>query len=156
MNSNSPCTAPQARSSRTQLRCVALLGGITWLVWHVTRHDIDHYAAAAAAVAMFILSNKVYSPTYDVWLVAFFVMVPFSRRLWLTFCAVDVAVFVTVYGYFHQLHSVAVVHAVLPILVAIRTVTLVAVIVRSTRTPLTRIHHRLSAPPTLPIGDPAR
>ena len=80
----------------------ALLGGLAWLVWHVLRHDIDHFAAAAAAVAIFIVSNKVYSPTYDVWLVAFFVMVPFSRRLWLTFCAVDLAVFITVYGYFHQ------------------------------------------------------
>jgi hypothetical protein len=135
---------------------VALVGGIAWLVWQVTRRDVDHFAAAAAAVAIFILSNKVYSPTYDVWLVAFFVMVPLSRRLWLTFCAVDLAVFVTVYGYFHQLHGVAVVHAVLPVLVAIRTVTLVAVIARSTQPGLPRVPHRSSAPPTLPVGETAR
>ena len=89
---------------------VALLGGLGWLVRHVLHHEIDPYAAAAAAVAIFILSNKVYSPTYDVWLVAFFVMVPLSRRLWLSFCAVDLAIFVTVYGYFHGLHGAAVVH----------------------------------------------
>jgi hypothetical protein len=134
----------------------ALVGGIAWLVGHVLRHDIDHFAAAASAVAIFIVSNKVYSPTYDVWLVAFFVMVPFSRRLWLTFCAVDLAVFVTVYGYFHQLASATAVHALLPVLVAIRTATLLVVIARSTRSPLTSVHNRLSAPPTLPVGETTR
>ena len=134
----------------------ALLGGVAWLVWHVLRHDIDHFAAAAAAVAIFILSNKIYSPTYDVWLVAFFVMVPFSRRLWLTFCAVDLAVFITVYGYFHRLESATAVHTLLPVLVAIRTATLVVIIARSTRTPLTRVRTRLSAVPTLPVGETTR
>ncbi len=134
----------------------ALLAGLVWLVWRVLRNDIGPFAAAAAAVAIFILSNKVYSPTYDVWLVAFFVMVPFSRRLWLAFCAVDLAVFITVYGYFHGLTSAAVVATVLPGFVVIRTATLIAMIVRSTRAPSTRARHRLSAPPTLPVGEPAR
>ena len=106
-----PCAAtPRARrrgrAARERRRAGALLGEDSHGSCGTSlRHDIDQFAAAAAAVAIFILSNKVYSPTYDVWLVAFFVMVPFSRRLWLTFCAVDLAVFVTVYGYFHQLHS---------------------------------------------------
>ena len=134
----------------------ALLGGLAWLIWRVLRNEIDQFAAAAAAVAIFILSNKVYSPTYDVWLVAFFVMVPFSRRMWLTFCAVDLAVFITVYGYFHHLHSVTVVQTLLPVFVAIRTATLVAMIARSTRASLTSVHNRLSAPPILPLGETAR
>ena len=134
----------------------ALLGGLAWLIWRVLRNEIDQFAAAAAAVAIFILSNKVYSPTYDVWLVAFFVMVPFSRRMWLTFCAVDLAVFITVYGYFHHLHSATVVQTLLPVFVAIRTATLVAMIARSTRASLTSVHNRLSAPPTLPLGETAR
>ena len=75
------------------------------------------FVAAAAAVTIFILCNKVYSPTYDVWLVVFFVLLPVSRRLWVTFCAVDLAVCLTVYGYFHGVDSRAFVHAVLPWLV---------------------------------------
>jgi hypothetical protein len=55
-----------------------------------------HGAAGAAAVAIFVPCNKVYSPTYDVWLAVCFVLLPLSRRLWVTFCVVDLAVFVTV------------------------------------------------------------
>ena len=113
---------------------VVLVAGLGWLVRHVVRHPTDPFSAAAAAVAIFVLANKVYSPTYDVWLVVFFVMVPFSRRLWLTFCAVDLAIFVTVYGYFHQLHGAALVRTLLPALVAVRTVTLLVVIGQATRT----------------------
>lgn len=135
---------------------VALLGGLVWLVWRVVRHETDAFAAAAAAVAVFVLANKVYSPTYDFWLVAFFVMVPLSRRLWLTFCAVDLAIFVTVYGYFHQLHGIGVVHALLPVLVAVRTVTLLVVIRRSTHVPPEPVDIQPSVPPAHPLGAPAR
>jgi uncharacterized membrane protein len=134
---------------------VALLGGLGWLVGHVLRHETAPFGAAAAAVAIFVLSNKVYSPTYDVWLVAFFVMVPLSRRLWLTFCAVDLAIFVTVYGYFHGLHGAPVVHVVLPAFVAIRTVVLLVVIARSTAQPMSA-PSPTSASPTLPVGSSAR
>ena len=79
-----------------------------------------------------MLCNKVYSPTYDVWLVVFFVMLPLSRRLWLTFCAVDLAVFATVYGYFGGIDSVGFVRAVLPFLVVIRTVVLLVLVAQST------------------------
>ena len=94
----------------------------------IVQQRIEPFAAAAAAVALFVLCNKVYSPTYDVWLVVFFVMVPLSRRLWITFCAVDLAVFVTVYGYFGGIDSGSFVRAVLPVLVAVRVVVLLALI----------------------------
>lgn len=68
----------------------------------------------------------------------------------------DLAVFITVYGHFHHLQTVTVVPTVLPVLVAIRTATLVVVIARSTRTPLTSAHNRLSAPPTGSLGEAAR
>jgi uncharacterized membrane protein len=137
----------------------ALVAGVAWLVWHVLRHETDAFAAAAAAVAIFLLANKVYSPTYDIWLVAFFVMVPFSRRLWLTFCTVDLAIFITVYGYFHHLHTAAAVRTALPLFVAIRTATLVVIVAHATRHVRARHHLPLAAPPTsppLPIGENAR
>lgn len=89
--------------------------------------------AAGAAVAIFLLVDKVYSPTYDLWLLAFFVLLPLSRRLWVAFCVVDVLVFATVYGHFHWGVSGHLVHVVLPVLVAVRTCVLVVFIAQAVR-----------------------
>jgi uncharacterized membrane protein len=112
---------------------VALVLSLSWLVYAASTRPIAPFNAAAAAVAIFLLCNKVYSPTYDLWLVVFFVMVPLPRRLWMTFCAVDLAVFTTVYGYFNGVDSSAFVRTVLPVLVLIRTVTLVRLITTAMR-----------------------
>jgi len=111
---------------------LAVVGGITWLVVRAVRNDLDPFAAAGAAVAICILANKVYSPTYDVWLVVFFVALPLSRQLWLTFCAVDLAVFAVVYGHFDGPVPIDVVRAMLPVLVVLRTAVLLAFVVRAT------------------------
>lgn len=111
---------------------VALLVGLTWLIARTARADLDAFAVAGAAVAIFILANKVYSPAYDVWLVAFFVMVPLARRLWLTFCAVDLAVFAVIYGHFDGPVHLDVVRAVLPVLVVLRTAVLLTIVLRAT------------------------
>ena len=128
---------------------VALAGGLGWLLFVTVDRRLAPFAVAAAAVAIFMLCNKVYSPTYDVWLVVFFVMLPFSRRLWLTFCAVDLAVFATVYGYFGGFDSVGFVRVVLPVLVVVRTGVLLTVVVGATR----RISPRS---PDSPVPQPSR
>jgi hypothetical protein len=114
---------------------VALVVGMAWLVVVTGIRRLDPFAAAAAAVAIFLLANKVYSPTYDVWLVACFVMVPLSRRLWVSFCAVDLAVFLTVYGYFHGFVSAGTLREVLPVVVAIRVAILLVLVARCTGGP---------------------
>jgi uncharacterized membrane protein len=114
----------------------ALVIGLTWLTIRATRTQLDPIAVAAAATAIFVLSNKVYSPTYDVWLVVFFVLLPISRRLWIAFCAVDLAVALTVYGYFHGADSGAFVHEVLPWLVLSRTAILIWWVITVTRAPV--------------------
>jgi hypothetical protein len=110
---------------------VVLVAGLTWLVVRTVRLDLDVFAAAGAAVAICILANKVFSPTYDVWPVAFFVMLPLGRRLWLTFCAVDFAVFAVVYGYFDGPVHLDVVRTLLPVLVVLRTAVLLTFVVRA-------------------------
>jgi uncharacterized membrane protein len=110
---------------------VALGAGMTWLTLRARRGSVGPEALAAAAVAIFLVSNKVYSPTYDLWLVPFFVLLPLSRRMWLAFCATDLAVFVTVYGYFHGFGSISEVRVVLPVLVLARTVILLRFISRA-------------------------
>ncbi len=118
-----------------RVSAVLLVLGVALLVLLALRQRLGAVQLAGASVALFVLCNKVYSPTYDVWLVLFFVMLPLGRRLWVWFCAVDVAVFVTVYGYFHGLDSLAFVHTVLPVLVAARTVALLAFITIVLRPP---------------------
>ncbi len=107
---------------------VALLGGVAWLTVRALQARVTPAAVVAAGVAIFLISNKVYSPTYDLWLVPCFVLLPLSRRMWLAFCAADLGVFVTVYGFFHGFGSMQEVGVVLPLLVLARTVILVCVI----------------------------
>jgi uncharacterized membrane protein len=116
----------------SMVSAVALVAGLTWLIVRTVRFDLDPFAAAGAAVAIGILTYKVYSPTYDVWLVVFFVMLPLSRRLWLTFCAIDLAVFAVVYGYFDGPVHLDAVRTVLPVLVVLRTAVLLTVVARAT------------------------
>jgi len=114
---------------------IALTGSVAGLVVCTVRRRLDAFAAAGAAVALFVLCNKVYSPTYDLWLVAFFVMIPLGRRVWVAFCAVDLAVFLVVYGHFDGPLTVGVVRSVLPALVVVRTVVLLTVVARATAMP---------------------
>lgn len=104
---------------------IVLAIGIGWLTIYAARVRLQPAALAAIAVVIFVLGNKVYSPTYDLWLVPFFVLLPIERRLWLGFCTVDLAIFVNVYGRFHGLQSAGVALAIMPFLVVTRAVILI-------------------------------
>jgi hypothetical protein len=114
---------------------VALAAGLIWLTVVTVRRRLLPFGAAAAAIVLFVVTGKVYSPTYDLWLVVFFVLLPIGRRLWLSFVAVDLCVFVLVYGYFHGVASGGLVRGLLPVLVVARTAVLVALLVEATRRP---------------------
>ncbi len=118
----------------------ALALGLLALVAVTVRRRLDPVAASAAAVALLLLTNKVYSPTYDLWLVPFFVLLPIARRVWIGFCALDLAIYATVFGYFHGHVSHASVIAVLPWLVLARAVVLVMVIAAAVRPGVPRSH----------------
>jgi uncharacterized membrane protein len=70
------------------------LVAVGWLVW---RGRLDAIGGAAAATAVFLLANKVWSPQYDLWLVPFFVMLTLPRRDYLGWVALDAAVFAFVF-----------------------------------------------------------
>ena len=112
-----------------------LVMGVGLLTVRALRGRIGPAAIAVASIAVFLLANKVYSPTYDLWLLPCFVVLPLSRRLWLAFCAMSVGVFVTVYGYFHGFVSSGTVHAVLPVLVVTRTAALLVIVLAALRAP---------------------
>ncbi|HEY3723252.1 MAG TPA: glycosyltransferase 87 family protein [Acidimicrobiia bacterium] len=127
---------------------VALTLAIAVLVLVTVRNRLSAWPAVAAAVALFILANKVYSPAYDLWLVVFFVMLPVSRRLWLGFCAVDLAMYLTVFGHFHGYDSPYLTHNLLPALVVIRTCLLVTFV-------LVAVRQRVTADPVARATTPA-
>lgn len=128
-----PVHGPTGADVANLVGLVALVVGLGWLTVVTVRRNLAPVAVAGAGVAIFVLANKVYSPQYDVWLLAFFVLLPFSRRLFVAFCAVDLAVYLTVTGYFHGLDSRAFLETVLPVLVLARTIILVRMIVVATR-----------------------
>ncbi len=118
---------------------LTLGAGLAWLTVVTVRRHLHAIPAAAAAVTLFVVTGKVYSPTYDLWLVVFFVLLPVSRRVWSTFVVVDLAVFVTVYGYFHGFVSSADARVALPLLVMIRVAVLVGFLRAATRRPRSSI-----------------
>ena len=93
------------------------------------RRRLEAAAIGAAVVAVFMLSNKVYSPNYDVWLVPFFVLVPFARRQWIAFCAADLAMYIVVFGRFHGWVDSSLTGNLVPVIVVIRAVVIVSMIV---------------------------
>lgn len=77
------------------LTLVAGMAIITWMAW---RGRVGPIAASAAATGLFMLTNKVYSPQYDLWLVPIFVMLAIPRRDYLGYVLADLGVFVIVFG----------------------------------------------------------
>jgi uncharacterized membrane protein len=115
------------------LAVVALVVSIATITALGVRRHVDALAIGAATTAAFLLTNKVYSPNYDLWIVPFFVLLPLARSHWLTFAAADIGIFTLVYGQFHGLWGHHVVRETLPLFVAVRALTLVLLIVVALR-----------------------
>jgi uncharacterized membrane protein len=111
----------------------ALVAGMLWLCRVSARRQLDAAAIALAGVAIFILANKVYSPNYDLWLLPFLALLPSPRRLFVLFVAADLAIYCTVFGWFHGIVPLALLHATLPWFVTARAVVLVLLVLDATR-----------------------
>jgi uncharacterized membrane protein len=124
------------------LALLATLGGVAVISVLAVRRRLDAFAIGAAATGVLLLANKVYSPNYDLWIVPFFVLLPIARRVWVAFCASDLAIFVLVFGFLHGNWSAGVVDVLLPSLVFIRAVTIIAVILTAlqVRSPFAPAH----------------
>jgi uncharacterized membrane protein len=68
------------------------------LVFHAARGRLAPNAACALVTIAFLVSNKIYSPQYDLWLVPFFVMVPVRIKLVVHFYVSSFCVFVLTAG----------------------------------------------------------
>lgn len=107
----------------------SLLAAIVAISVLAVRRGLDPMAIGAAVVGVFLLTNKVYSPNYDLWIVPFFALLPVSRRVWATFVAADLGIYVLVYGHIHGLGwSHGTVETLLPWLVVARGFAIAALV----------------------------
>jgi hypothetical protein len=97
------------------------------------RRHLGPFEIGAAATAIFLLSNKVYSPVYDLWLVPFFAALPVGRRWWATFCTASLGVYFVVFGNTRLGIPGDIVRTSLFCFVLLRAVAIVAVLVSVVR-----------------------
>jgi len=71
--------------------------GLVAVLWVARRVQAEPMAVAAAVVVVFLLTDKVFSPQYTLWLLPFFVLLPLPRRLWVALMALDVAMYTVVF-----------------------------------------------------------
>ena len=77
-------------------------------------------------IVLFLLSNKVYSPQYGLWLLPFFALGAADLRTFVVFEAADVAVFVTRFSFFGRLTGVGgLPFGAFEIAIAVRTLILI-------------------------------
>ena len=80
-----------------------VLAGAVWR-WKSARDPgFARWTLGLPILVLFLLSNKVYSPQYGLWLLPWFALALPDLRLFLAFEATDVAVFVTRFSFFGQL-----------------------------------------------------
>jgi Glycosyltransferase family 87 len=88
------------------LLSIALTAGGLWLVWREkARRDpgFARWTLAFPLLILFLLTNKVDSPQYGLWLLPWFALVSVDLRAFLAFQATEVAVFITRFSYFGTL-----------------------------------------------------
>lgn len=85
----------------------AFVGVATALwMWKLVRHpDTPRWAMAFPILVAFLLTNKVYSPQYSLWLLPWFALALPDPRAAIAFAATDVAVFVTRFRWFLELSA---------------------------------------------------
>jgi uncharacterized membrane protein len=92
-------------TGRINVLSAALFGASLVLVWRwKASHDPDfpRWTLGFPMLVLFLLTNKVYSPQYGLWLLPWFALGGASTRAYLAFEAADVAVFVTRFSFFGE------------------------------------------------------
>jgi uncharacterized membrane protein len=123
----------------------ALVLGIVWLTRTAVVRHLGAFEIGAAATAIFLLSNKVYSPVYDLWLVPFFAALPIARRWWVSFCVADLGMYFVVYGHTRLGLPTDMVKVLVACFVLVRAATIIGVITTAVR------RHRSETEPAEPL-----
>jgi uncharacterized membrane protein len=146
------CTGPNLVNALSVLLTLAGL----WVVWRAKARgepEFPRWTLAFPLLILFLLTNKVYSPQYGLWLLPWFAIVFPDLRLFLAFEATEVAVFITRFSYFGRLQGrPGLPYAAMEVSVLARAAVLVWCLVVWTRRP-TAVSHGV---PAVPDYDAAR
>jgi uncharacterized membrane protein len=87
--------------STVNVLAAASFVGIAALLWRAaSRRGVPAWTFGFPLLVVFLLTSKVYSPQYGLWLIPWFALVLPDLRLFAAFQAADVAVFVTRFQFF--------------------------------------------------------
>lgn len=118
---------------------LVLFLGSVGLVWWLKRRrepGFSRLALGLPVLVLFLLSNKVYSPQYGLWLLPWFALALPSPWLFAAFSLADVAVFVTRFSWFAELEGLGGLPlAAFEAAVVVRAVILLACVVAWVRRP---------------------
>ncbi|MFP5225462.1 MAG: glycosyltransferase 87 family protein [Actinomycetota bacterium] len=86
----------------TSIASALLFGaGLVWLIVHENRrYQIRPYTLAFMSLIMWLLTAKVYSPQFSLWLLPFFVIIAMPLRTYIGFVASDAAVWAAISFFF--------------------------------------------------------
>jgi hypothetical protein len=73
---------------------------IVWAIKSRRQPGFPRWTLGFPILVLFLLTNKVYSPQYSVWLLPWFALALPNLRLFIAFEAADIAVFVTRFSWF--------------------------------------------------------
>jgi uncharacterized membrane protein len=79
---------------------------VVWRMKARREPDFPRWSLAFPILALFLITNKVYSPQYSLWLLPWFALAMPDLRLFLAFEAADIAVFVTEFSWFGTLNGI--------------------------------------------------
>jgi uncharacterized membrane protein len=122
---------------------VVLFAALTMLIWRakVAREpSVPRWTLAFPLLIVFLLTTKVYSPQYSLWLIPWFALVLPDLRLFLAFEAADVAVFVMEFSWLGRyFNGEGLPVWPLQVAVIVRAAVLVAVLAAYVRLPSTPV-----------------
>jgi uncharacterized membrane protein len=84
------------------LAAFVLLAIAVWRMKRVREPDFPRWTFAFPLLVLFLLTNKVYSPQYGLWLLPWFALTAPGLGRFAAFAATDLAVFVTRFAFFGQ------------------------------------------------------
>lgn len=100
------CQATDRMNAAIDGGSAVLFVGLSVLVWALRRRrdpDFPRWTFGFPLLVVFLLTNKVYSPQYGLWLLPWFALALPDLRLFAAFEAADVAVFLTRFSWFGRL-----------------------------------------------------
>jgi uncharacterized membrane protein len=103
MHGNTGCGWPAGPVNRWSLVAFVALAGLVWLVRRAREPGFPAWTFAFPLLVAFLLTNKVYSPQYGVWLLPLFALALPRLPLFVAFEVADIAVFVTRFTWFGRL-----------------------------------------------------